>query len=186
MVGFAQYRLFTKQLMLERRLRQLLRLRWVISYELFSGFSWWNSREKHNGPGCLVLQTEQMSRVVNELDSINFSIKKASKLVKEIGRQVSFFRNRLPLYLIGFWILLMSISPCTSAGCNWSMYYGPAVHYCCWSHSHHYCEGWINVFLFLSLLIMVNWSVALCYFYFLYFLLKKGYRVTQGSEVTSH
>jgi hypothetical protein len=34
-------------------------------------------------------QTEQMSRIVNELDSINFSIKKASKLVKEIGRQVA-------------------------------------------------------------------------------------------------
>lgn len=35
------------------------------------------------------LQTEQMSRIVNELDSIQFSIKKASKLVKEVGRQVS-------------------------------------------------------------------------------------------------
>ncbi|KAK6947488.1 Sec20 [Dillenia turbinata] len=34
-------------------------------------------------------QTEQMSRIVNELDSIHFSIKKASKLVKEIGRQVA-------------------------------------------------------------------------------------------------
>jgi SNARE protein len=30
-----------------------------------------------------------MSRVVNELDSIHFSLKKASKLVKEIGRQVA-------------------------------------------------------------------------------------------------
>lgn len=30
-----------------------------------------------------------MNRVVNELDSIHFSIKKASALVKEIGRQVS-------------------------------------------------------------------------------------------------
>ncbi|CAI8589956.1 unnamed protein product [Vicia faba] len=30
---------------------------------------------------------EQMSRVVNELDSIHFSIKKASELVKEIDRQ---------------------------------------------------------------------------------------------------
>jgi len=36
----------------------------------------------------MAVQTEQMSRVVNELDSIHFSIKKASKLVKEIGRQV--------------------------------------------------------------------------------------------------
>ncbi|XP_042488700.1 novel plant SNARE 11-like [Macadamia integrifolia] len=34
-------------------------------------------------------QTEQMSRIVNDLDSIHFSIKKASKLVKEIGRQVA-------------------------------------------------------------------------------------------------
>ncbi|KAI8000029.1 putative plant SNARE 11 [Camellia lanceoleosa] len=34
-------------------------------------------------------QTEQMSGIVNELDSIHFSIKKASKLVKEIGRQVN-------------------------------------------------------------------------------------------------
>ncbi|MCI14327.1 putative plant SNARE 13-like, partial [Trifolium medium] len=35
------------------------------------------------------MQTEQMSRIVNELDSIQFSIKKASKLVKEIGRKVA-------------------------------------------------------------------------------------------------
>lgn len=34
-------------------------------------------------------QTEQMGRIVNELDTIHFSIKKASKLVKEIGRQVA-------------------------------------------------------------------------------------------------
>ncbi|XWS38674.1 hypothetical protein CRYUN_Cryun19dG0151200 [Craigia yunnanensis] len=38
---------------------------------------------------ALKAQTEQMSRIVNELDSIHFSIKKASKLVKEIGRQVA-------------------------------------------------------------------------------------------------
>ncbi|VAI90305.1 unnamed protein product [Triticum turgidum subsp. durum] len=38
---------------------------------------------------ALKAQTEQMSRVVNELDSIHFSMKKASKLVKEIGRQVA-------------------------------------------------------------------------------------------------
>ena len=31
-----------------------------------------------------------MGRIVNELDSIQFSIKKASQLVKEIGRQVAF------------------------------------------------------------------------------------------------
>ncbi|KAK7304046.1 hypothetical protein RJT34_15052 [Clitoria ternatea] len=34
-------------------------------------------------------QTEQMGRIVNELDSIQFSIKKASQLVKEIGRKVA-------------------------------------------------------------------------------------------------
>ncbi|GAB4857731.1 Novel plant SNARE 11 [Ancistrocladus abbreviatus] len=38
---------------------------------------------------ALKAQTEQMSRIVNELDSIHFSIKRASKLVKEIGRQVA-------------------------------------------------------------------------------------------------
>uniref|UniRef100_J3NCW7 Uncharacterized protein n=1 Tax=Oryza brachyantha TaxID=4533 RepID=J3NCW7_ORYBR len=32
--------------------------------------------------------TEQMSRIVNELDSIHLSIKKASQMVKEIGRQI--------------------------------------------------------------------------------------------------
>jgi SNARE protein len=39
--------------------------------------------------GTLKGQTEQMGRIVNELDTINFSIKKASQLVKEIGRQVA-------------------------------------------------------------------------------------------------
>ncbi|XP_077240508.1 putative plant SNARE 13 [Tasmannia lanceolata] len=34
-------------------------------------------------------QTEQMGRIGNELDTIQFSIKKASQLVKEIGRQVA-------------------------------------------------------------------------------------------------
>ncbi|CAN6439700.1 unnamed protein product [Victoria cruziana] len=38
---------------------------------------------------ALKAQTEQMNRIVNELDSIHFSIKKASQLVKEIGRQVA-------------------------------------------------------------------------------------------------
>ncbi|KAE9459368.1 hypothetical protein C3L33_08737, partial [Rhododendron williamsianum] len=38
---------------------------------------------------ALKAQTDQMSRIVNELDSIHFSIKKASQLVKEIGRQVA-------------------------------------------------------------------------------------------------
>ncbi|GAV78535.1 Sec20 domain-containing protein [Cephalotus follicularis] len=34
-------------------------------------------------------QTDQMGRIVNELDTIHFSIKKASQIVKEIGRQVA-------------------------------------------------------------------------------------------------
>jgi hypothetical protein len=40
---------------------------------------------------CLLHQTEQMNKVVNELDSIYFSIKKASQLVKEIGRHIDSF-----------------------------------------------------------------------------------------------
>ncbi|MCH97573.1 putative plant SNARE 13-like, partial [Trifolium medium] len=40
-----------------------------------------------NTAATLKGQTDQMGRIVNELDSINFSIKKASQLVKEIGRQ---------------------------------------------------------------------------------------------------
>ncbi|KAI4315183.1 hypothetical protein L6164_028022 [Bauhinia variegata] len=38
---------------------------------------------------ALKAQTDQMSRIVNELDSIHFSLKKASQLVKELGRQVA-------------------------------------------------------------------------------------------------
>lgn len=34
-----------------------------------------------------------MNRVVDELDSIHFSIKKASQMVKEIGRQVRFLKE---------------------------------------------------------------------------------------------
>ncbi|XP_078443534.1 putative plant SNARE 13 [Wolffia australiana] len=34
-------------------------------------------------------QTQQMERIVNELDTIQFSIKKATQLVKEVGRQVA-------------------------------------------------------------------------------------------------
>ncbi|KAG9452501.1 hypothetical protein H6P81_005405 [Aristolochia fimbriata] len=49
---------------------------------------------------ALKAQTEQMSRIVNELDSIHFSIKKASKLVKEIGRQVATDRCIMTLLFI--------------------------------------------------------------------------------------
>ncbi|KAF5184070.1 putative plant snare [Thalictrum thalictroides] len=38
---------------------------------------------------ALKAQTEQMSNIVNELDSVRFSIKKGNKLVKEIGRQIA-------------------------------------------------------------------------------------------------
>ncbi|KAL5724135.1 putative plant SNARE 11 [Ranunculus cassubicifolius] len=38
---------------------------------------------------ALKAQTEQMSKIVNELDSVRFSIKKANKLVKELGRQIA-------------------------------------------------------------------------------------------------
>lgn len=34
------------------------------------------------------LQTEQLGRIVNELDTIQFSIKKAAQLVREVGKQV--------------------------------------------------------------------------------------------------
>ncbi|CAD6203763.1 unnamed protein product [Miscanthus lutarioriparius] len=37
----------------------------------------------------LTAQTEQMKRIGNELDTVHFSLKKASQLVKEIGRQVA-------------------------------------------------------------------------------------------------
>ncbi|KAJ4971999.1 hypothetical protein NE237_005098 [Protea cynaroides] len=37
----------------------------------------------------LKAQTEQMGRIVNDLDTIHFSTKKASKLVKELGRQIA-------------------------------------------------------------------------------------------------
>lgn len=43
-------------------------------------------------------QTEQMGRIVNELDTIQFSIKKASQLVKEIGRQVCSGQRILVVY----------------------------------------------------------------------------------------
>ncbi|KAL7149995.1 hypothetical protein ABFS83_05G079000 [Erythranthe nasuta] len=49
---------------------------------------------------ALKAQTEQMSRIVNELDSIHFSIKKATKLVKEIGRQVATDRCIMALLLL--------------------------------------------------------------------------------------
>ncbi|XP_047307058.1 novel plant SNARE 11-like [Impatiens glandulifera] len=49
-------------------------------------------------------QTEQMSRIVNELDSIHFSMKKATKLAKELGRQIATdhcIRTMLALIVFG-------------------------------------------------------------------------------------
>lgn len=59
-----------------------------------------------------------MSRVVNELDSIHFSIKKASQLVKELGRQVNLrfliFKFWVPvlfLFFLGiYWVLVVATS----------------------------------------------------------------------------
>ncbi|KAB5573963.1 hypothetical protein DKX38_001157 [Salix brachista] len=64
---------------------------------------------------ALKAQTEQMSRIVNELDSIHFSIKKASKMVKEIGRQVATDKcimGLLFLIVIGvIAIIIVKLSP---------------------------------------------------------------------------
>ncbi|KAG6636064.1 hypothetical protein CIPAW_11G084800 [Carya illinoinensis] len=49
---------------------------------------------------ALKAQTNQMSRIVNEMDSIHFSIKKASQLVKELGRQVATDRCIMALLLL--------------------------------------------------------------------------------------
>ncbi|PKA48321.1 putative plant SNARE 11 [Apostasia shenzhenica] len=55
-------------------------------------------------------QTEQMSRIVNELDSIHFSIKKASQVVKEISRQVATDRCILAmLFLIVIGVIAIII-----------------------------------------------------------------------------
>lgn len=54
------------------------------------------------------MQTEQMGRIVNELDSIQFSIKKASQLVKEIGRQVDSFPVKCKCFFqINSWNILV-------------------------------------------------------------------------------
>ncbi|XP_042503557.1 novel plant SNARE 11-like isoform X2 [Macadamia integrifolia] len=47
---------------------------------------------------ALKAQTEQMGRIVNDLDSIHFSMKKASKLVKELGRQIATDRCIVALF----------------------------------------------------------------------------------------
>ncbi|KAG0453222.1 hypothetical protein HPP92_025886 [Vanilla planifolia] len=55
-------------------------------------------------------QTEQMSRIVNEIDTINFSIKKASEVAKEISRQVATDRCILAmLFLIVLGVIVIVI-----------------------------------------------------------------------------
>jgi hypothetical protein len=51
---------------------------WILLFMKYPWLSW------------LALQTDQLGRITNELDTIQFSIKKASQLVKEIGRQVCY------------------------------------------------------------------------------------------------
>ncbi|RWR86747.1 SNARE 11 family protein [Cinnamomum micranthum f. kanehirae] len=53
----------------------------------------------------LKAQTEQMSRIVNELDSIQFSIKKAAQLVKQLGRGVSLFPASISFFSLFGWLL---------------------------------------------------------------------------------
>lgn len=61
-----------------------------------------------------------MGRIVNELDTIQFSIKKASQLVKEIGRQVSLLPLKMQfcfkavgkLKLFSFIILQVATDKC--------------------------------------------------------------------------
>jgi len=99
-----------------------------------------------------------MSRIVNELDSIHFSIKKASKMVKEIGRQVIFqnihfvFFHLPGLAVIGFTYL--KVFP---PGCNWQVHYGITLPCCYWSHSNHYSEGIsYTCFLLIELYFLIN------------------------------
>lgn len=85
-----------------------------------------------------------MSRIVNELDSIHFSIKKASKLVKEIGRQVKFliiFLTSLFHITSNFLLFCPNLLCFSSSGCNWQVYYGNACHYCHRGDCHHHSEG---------------------------------------------
>jgi hypothetical protein len=66
-------------------------------------------------------QTEQMSRVVNELDSIHFSIKKASQLVKEIGRQVSTSQSTLFSLSTLFLFIVISAKQVATERCIMAM-----------------------------------------------------------------
>ncbi|GAB2273728.1 Novel plant SNARE 11, variant 2 [Dionaea muscipula] len=67
---------------------------------------------------ALKAQTEQMSRIVNELDSIQFSLKRASKLVKEIGRQVASYHIKHSWSLLTIKLLLLLLSHIISTGCH--------------------------------------------------------------------
>jgi novel plant SNARE len=62
-----------------------------------------------------------MSRVINELDSIHFSIKKASQLVKEIGRQVSTSQSSLFLLSTLFLFITISVKQVATDRCIMAM-----------------------------------------------------------------
>jgi hypothetical protein len=66
-------------------------------------------------------QTEQMNKVVNELDSIHFSIKKASQLVKEIGRQVSTSQSTLFSLSTLFLFIVISAKQVATERCIMAM-----------------------------------------------------------------
>ncbi|KAJ6695926.1 VESICLE TRANSPORT V-SNARE PROTEIN VTI1-RELATED [Salix koriyanagi] len=73
---------------------------------------------------ALKAQTEQMGRIVNELDSIHFSIKKASQLVKEIGRQVATDKcimALLFLIVVGV-IAIIIVKLCSADPKYWDLY----------------------------------------------------------------
>ncbi|PIA48173.1 hypothetical protein AQUCO_01400626v1 [Aquilegia coerulea] len=92
---------------------------------------------------ALKAQTEQMSRIVNELDSIHFSIKKASKLVKEIGRQVATDRCIMALLFIIVLGVIAVIIVKVASSFDLEFYY---VSLCCLSH-------WTFILLYFHLLV---------------------------------
>ncbi|KAI3707407.1 hypothetical protein L6452_25901 [Arctium lappa] len=88
-------------------------------------------------------QTEQMNRIIDDLDSIHFSIKKASRLVKELGRQVVTDRcimSMLFLIVIGVIAIIIVKVEKTSAMSNWSRFYSTTQTYWKWRWSQCYTQ----------------------------------------------
>lgn len=56
------------------------------------------------------MQTEQLGRIVNELDTIQFSIKKATQMVREIGKQVCLYVHQHALNSLCSWKYLFDTS----------------------------------------------------------------------------